>query len=43
MDQEPRAAVEEQLEASRKRKTELLEQIEMLSTILEDSQEAIAL
>ena len=42
MDQESRAAVEEELEASRKRKTELLEQIENLSTILEDSQEAIA-
>src|SRR5208282_5066081 len=42
MDQESRAAVEEELEASRKRKTDLLEQIENLSTILEDSQEAIA-
>jgi superfamily II DNA/RNA helicase len=42
MDHEARAAVEEELEASRKRKTELLEQIENLSTILEDSQEAIA-
>lgn len=42
MDHESRAAVEEELEESRKRKTELLEQIENLSTILEDSQEAIA-
>lgn len=42
MDLESRAAVEEELEASRKRKTELLEEIDSLSTILEDSQEAIA-
>jgi superfamily II DNA or RNA helicase/DNA-binding transcriptional regulator YiaG len=42
LEEDRRAAVEEELEATRERQTELREQIEKLSTMLEDSQQAIS-
>jgi SNF2 family DNA or RNA helicase len=42
LEQDRRAAVAEELEATRERQTELREQIEKLSTMLEDSQQAIS-
>ena len=41
LDQDSRTAVDEELEAARERQSELREQIERLSNILEDSQKAI--
>jgi superfamily II DNA or RNA helicase len=42
LEEDRRAAVEEDLEAARERQTELREQIERLSTMLENSQQAIS-
>lgn len=42
LEEDRRAAVEEELEATRERQNELREQIEKLSTMLEDSQQAIS-
>src|ERR1039457_3506769 len=42
LEEDRRAAVEEELDAARERQTELREQIEKLSTMLENSQQAIS-